>query len=170
MGTKNTTGQSYRGHFSPWVVNSLQERLLYLDNILEKPMEIKGWVNGNLYIQTKERLGIVPLPADIRKLVGMADFNPLSDRKPQHGYLAKMQGTRKAILPVHTAAEIALFHRLMEKNEAFNSRVSGPRWSDAVKVWNEEADKSDDIFYKASYFNILFSTLLTHQQAAYRTA
>lgn len=151
-------------------MNSLQERLLYLDNVLEKPMEIKGWVNGNLYIQTKERLGIVPLPADIRKLVGMADFNPLSDRKPQHGYLAQMQGTWKAILPVHTAAEIALFHRLMEKNESFNSRVSGPRWSDAVKVWNEEADKSNDIFYKASHANILFSTLLTYQRAAYRTA
>jgi len=141
-------------------VNSLQERLLFLDDVLENPMEIKGWINGNLYIQTKERLGIVPIPADIRKLMGMADFNPLSDRKPQHSYLARMQGTRKAILPVHTTAEITLFQCLMEKNEAFNSRISGPRWSDAVRVWNEEADKTDDIFYKVSYANILSTSLL----------
>jgi hypothetical protein len=144
------------------VVNSLQEHLLFLNDVLENPMEIKGWINGNLYIQTEERLGIVPLPADIRKLMGMADFNPLSDRKPQHSYLAQMQGTRKAILPIHTAAEITLFQRLMEENEAFNSRVSGPRWSDTVRVWNEEADKTDSIFYKASYANIL-PTLLTNQ-------
>jgi len=117
--------------------------------MLENPLLLDGWVNGNLYELTTETIGILAVPESLRHDYNMAKFDDeLADKNQKHRYLAQMQGTWKAILPVHTAAEIALFQRLMEQNEAFNSRISGPRWSDAVRVWNKEADTTDDIFYK----------------------
>ena len=83
----------------------------------------------------------------------MAEFNKFTTDKTQpHLYLARMQGTRKAILPVHTSAEHDLFRHLMKSNPVFNAQSSGPIWKLAVKVWNEFADKQPDIFYKVSVF------------------
>ena len=59
-----------------------------------------------------------------------------------------MQGTRKAILPVHTPEELGLFRKLMETNSAFNFQSTGPIWKLAIKVWNEYADTQDGIYYK----------------------
>ena len=149
MGTFNSTGKKYRGHFSIWITNKLQERLLFLREILINPLEMKGWVNGNLYLPTSEQIGILPVPDDVRVASGMAEFNPLSaDKKQSHFYLAHMQGTRKAILPVHTTAEQDLFRELMKTNPAFNTSGKGPMWKVAVKVWNEYADLHTGIFYK----------------------
>ncbi|KAF8801128.1 hypothetical protein BYT27DRAFT_7262351 [Phlegmacium glaucopus] len=79
----------------------------------------------------------------------MAEFNISTiDRKQPHLYLARMQGTRKAILPVHTPAEHDLFRNLMKSNPVFNAQSSGPIWKLAVKVWNEFTDKQPGIFYK----------------------
>jgi hypothetical protein len=119
--------------------------------VLVNPTQITGWVNGNLYLPTKERLGILPIPSDVRHSSGMAEFNIATiDKKQPHLYLARMQGTRKAILPVHTPAEHNLFRDLMKSNPVFNTQSSGPMWKLAVKVWNEFADtsKESDIFYK----------------------
>jgi len=77
VGTFNTTGKKYRGHYSIWTTNTLQERLLYLHDRFINPCEIKGWINGNLYIQTEERLGILPLPEDVRRSSGMASIIPI---------------------------------------------------------------------------------------------
>jgi hypothetical protein len=151
VGTFNTTGKKYRGHYSIWTTNTLQERLLYLRDRFINPCEIKpGWINGNLYIQTEERLGILPLPEDVRRSSGMAEYNPNLDTKHPHCYLARMQGTLKAILPIHTTEEHALFRKLMIEDPAFNSKTTGPSWKLAVRVWNQYADNSDNIFYKVS--------------------
>ena len=113
------------------------------------PVHITGWVNGSLYLPTRERLGILPIPSDVRQSSGMAEFNISTiDRTQPHLYLAQMQGTRKAILPVHTSAEHDLFRNLMKSNPVFNAQSSGPIWKLAVKVWNEFADKQPGIFYK----------------------
>ena len=82
----------------------------------------------------------------------MAEFNISTiDRTQPHLYLARMQGTRKAILPVHTSAEHDLFRTLMKSNPVFNVQSSGPIWKLAVKVWNEFADKQTGIFYKVCF-------------------
>lgn len=85
----------------------------------------------------------------------MAEFIPISSsgKKRPHLYLARMQGTRKAILPVHTPAERELFSKLMATNKAFNSLSTGPTWKLAVKVWNEHADVERDVYYKVRYYN-----------------
>ena len=132
-------------------MNQIQERLLFLHDILINPLEMKGWVNGNFYLATVERLGILPVPDDVRQSCGMAEFIPTSSNQKQpHLYLARMQGTRKAILPVHTPAERELFSKLMATNKAFNSHSAGPTWKLAVKVWNEQADAKPEIciYYK----------------------
>lgn len=122
---------------------------MFLHDVLKNPVEIRGWVNGNLYVPTSERMGILPIPEDVWHSSGMAKFSPvLNDQKQAHRYLAQKQGTRKAILPVHTPTEIDLFRHLMEANPAFNSTSSGPIWKLAVKVWNEIADREDGVFYK----------------------
>jgi len=61
-----------------------------------------------------------------------------------------MQGTLKAILPIHTTEEHTLFRKLMIEDLAFNSKTTGPSWKLAVRVWNKYADNSDNIFYKVS--------------------
>lgn len=121
------------------------------------PIHITGWVNGSLYLPTTEQLGILPIPSDVRHSSGMAEFNISTiDKKQPHLYLARMQGTRKAILPVHTPAEHSLFRDLMRSNPVFNTQSSGPIWKLAVKVWNEFADKESGIFYKVQFSVILY--------------
>ena len=70
-----------------------------------------------------------------------------------------MQGTRKAILPVHTPAEHNLFRDLMKSNPVFNTQSSGPMWKLAVKVWNEFADKESGIFYKVCLLPLIIRIL-----------
>ncbi|KAH9483209.1 hypothetical protein JR316_0005313 [Psilocybe cubensis] len=148
VGTFNSTGQRYRGHFSIWLTNSIQERLEYLRDVLINPLELTGWVNGNLYMQTSEVLGILPIPLEIRTSAGMTEYTPSLDRRQKHAFLAQMQKTRKPILPVHNPDEKQLFRHLMQKNPEYNSVSSGPIWKEAVKVWNHYADTEPTISYK----------------------
>jgi hypothetical protein len=110
---------------------------------------------------TRETLGILPVPGDIRDSSGMAPFVDIADhteKPPKHHFLAEMQGTRKAILPIHTASEKTLFRTLMESNQYFNpADGSLPNWNAAVKVWNAWADRTEDVWYKVRFF--LYLTL-----------
>lgn len=126
------------------------------------PNRITGWVNGNLYTSTNETIGIIPVPPDIRESSGMAEFNPNLDHNRKHHYLASKQGTRKAILPVHTPAEHALFKHFMKTDDAFGTRSKGPIWPQCVQVWNTYADTHEDVYYKVSLGGtfVLESTLL----------
>jgi hypothetical protein len=147
VGTYNSTGQHYHGHYSIWLTNELQEKLVYLQDILVTPRLITNWVNGNLYQKASESSGILPIPPDIRSQSGMSEYNPLLDAKQPHHFLAELQGTRKPILPIHTSEERELFSQLMRTNLAFNS-TSIPNWKEAVRVWNRYADVNMHISYK----------------------
>jgi hypothetical protein len=164
VGMFNSTGKKHHGHFSIWITNKLQEQLLFLGNILIDLIEMKGWVNGNLYLPTSEQLGILLVPDDVQLASGMAEFNLLSaDKKQPHLYLAHMQGTQKAILLIHTTAEQDLFCELMKTNLAFGTQEKGPIWKLAIKVWNEYADRETGIFYKVCLdflMILLYSELL----------
>ena len=151
VGTYNSTGQHYRGHYSIWLTNELQEKLVTLQEIFINPPIITNWVNGNLYQRSSEVFGILPIPADIKLRSGMAAYNPTTDAKQLHHFLASVQGTRKAVLPVHTQNEKKLFSQLMRSNPAFNSKTP-PNWKEAVKVWNRHADGDEQITYKVCLF------------------
>jgi hypothetical protein len=97
--------------------------------VLVNPTEITGWVNGNYYVPTTESLGILPIPLETRESSGIATYisGPITNiktgekKKPQrHDFLARMQGTRRPVLPVHTTAERLMFRTLITKNKEFN--------------------------------------------------
>ncbi|KAJ7242858.1 hypothetical protein B0H12DRAFT_1236604 [Mycena haematopus] len=52
-----------------------------IKDLLISPQLITGWVNGNLYQQTNETSGVLPIPDDIRNKYGVATFEPSLDFK-----------------------------------------------------------------------------------------
>lgn len=98
----------------------------------------------------------------------MAEYLPASPaQKQKHHFLAQRQGTRKAILPVHTTAEHDFFRKLMTESAVFNPPDGGqPQWTIGVKIWNAHADTQDEISYKvsASYVSWIYKSDLTTPQ------
>ncbi|KAF8057819.1 hypothetical protein FPV67DRAFT_1394478, partial [Lyophyllum atratum] len=140
VGTYNTTGKRFTGHFSIWVTNELQEMLCLVQHKLDQPRMITNWVNGNLYQQTEEVTGVLPIPDDIRSKSGMGAFIAGLHTKQAHGFLASMQGTRKPVLPVHSNEERDLFRELMSGDTGFNESMLGTNSDHAVQLWNSNAD------------------------------
>ncbi len=130
------------------MTNELQEKLIFLQDVLINPCLITNWVNGNLYQRSSEVFGVLPIPADIMLKSGMSGYNASVDYKQHHHFLAAAQGTRKPVLPVHTPDEKKLFTQLMRSDQAFNSTTALPNWNEAVKVWNRYAEVNAHVSYK----------------------
>lgn len=104
-------------------------------------------------------IGVLPIPLDVQRTNGLAEYikkveTPTGIAKPskrpsaRHDYLAMLQGTKKAVLPVHTPAEHKLFSTLMSTDPHFLTPSGVPNWDTGVKVWNQKADVTDGIYYK----------------------
>ncbi|KAG6894813.1 hypothetical protein C0992_004515, partial [Termitomyces sp. T32_za158] len=148
VGTFNTTGKKYASHDSIWLLNEIQELEITLSmaHPSTSPLEL-SFVNGNLYQQTIEAMGIMSIPALLRAEAGMLEFVESTDAAQKQAYLAKMQGTRRPILPINTIAERKLFNRLMRECDDFHSSTISIKLS-AVKIWNRYAETEEDIYYK----------------------
>jgi hypothetical protein len=78
-----------------------------------------------------------------------------------HHHLASLQGTRKAVLPVHNVAEKKLFRELMLGSNSFGNFSSPLQVDQGVKIWNAHADTREDIYYKVcwptkvAYFHVI---------------
>jgi hypothetical protein len=119
--------------------------------MLEDPLLLDGWINGNLYASTTETIGILTVPESLRHDYNMGKFDDeLADRKQKHRYLAQMQGTRKAILPVHTEDEKNIFRTMMADSSVFAAH----QWKKAASKWNERAETHPGLFYKV-FINVL---------------
>jgi hypothetical protein len=106
---------------------------------------VARWVNGNLYVQTTEVFGILPIPDPVQAFSGILKYD--EQIKPQqYAYLASKQATRFAVLGVHTSDEKTLFSRFMLTEPVF-MKEGGPDWPTAVRKWNE-ASNGRNIFYK----------------------
>ncbi|KAF6763325.1 hypothetical protein DFP72DRAFT_529407 [Ephemerocybe angulata] len=88
----------------------------------------------------------------------MRGYDPIVDSRRKQSHLAQLQGVSKAVLPVHTHRERALFSNLMQRHPAFNTGTAELNWKEAIRVWNRIADQDDQVFYK-----------LTEQLRAYLT-
>jgi hypothetical protein len=133
-------------------VNELEESKLLVSNLVPDISYRAGWVNSNLYQPTAESFGIVPIPSDICIATNMDRFDiGLQNSKQRHAYLAQKQGTRCAVLPVHTNAEFKLFSGFMRDPTFFISN-DVPKWSVIAKAWNRKANEDssslNSIFYK----------------------
>lgn len=150
VGTYNSTGKPYRGHFDISLTNRLQEMIILTENLIPENQRITGWVNGNLYAHTSEVIGILPIPEDIRTSSEMLAFDAsLPNMHTSQHFLALRQGTLKAVMPIHTPHEHKLFRELMSTHNAFRSQ-DGPYSKEAVRVWNHHANSEDDVYYKVS--------------------
>jgi hypothetical protein len=145
VGTYNSTGKQYHGHFDIWLTNKLQQFTLLNEDLFSESHLITNWVNGNYYVQTDEVFGILPIPSEVQQETGMQAFNPSLDSKQTHHFLASMQGTRKAVLPVHTLDEYQLFNKFMVHHDS--------NWTGLAQSWNREAEVKSTIYYKVTQFS-----------------
>ncbi|GLB43789.1 putative essential for the formation of DNA replication focal centers [Lyophyllum shimeji] len=148
VGTFNSTGRRYVGHYSIWITNALQETLCLVRHMLVNPREMTGWVNGNLYQLTTEVAGVLPIPRQVQSSLGMGTYESSLHSKQRHYFLASMQGTRKPVLPIHNSQERDLFRDFMIGDSGFNDPVSGPSWERAARLWNDTAEIKEGISYK----------------------
>jgi hypothetical protein len=150
VGTFNGTGLKYDRHYDIWTINALQEIILATQHLVPDSISAPNWVNGNLYQQSKEQFGIVPIPHQICTSSGLAAFDPGLDAQREHAFLAKRQGTRLAVLPLHTRAEYMLFTEFMKDPTLFSAPNGKPKWPQILQRWNRVAEQKSDIFYKVS--------------------
>ncbi|CAK5267877.1 unnamed protein product, partial [Mycena citricolor] len=165
VGTMNSTGKPFRGHFFIWLTNEIQEYESALEDVMQARQESSiCHVNGNFYLPTNEVSGVLPIPADIRVKAGMAPFDPVVNTKGQlHRHLASLQGTRKAVLPIHNEPEKLLFKTFMSGQQSFGNFTSDAQVNASVRAWNIHADTDKDIHYKLpeqlkAYYNGAWKT------------
>ena len=150
VGTPNRTGKKYSGHFDIWLYNQLQEVTERTRDLVPDSQAIRGWVNGTMYMPTKEVFGILPVPNDIRGKTAMQPYIPENTEKNKHSYLASKQGTRYAVMNIHTIEEKQTFAKLMWENPVFNRNNQDPDWHKAVEIWNSFHANGKTIFYKVN--------------------
>jgi hypothetical protein len=176
------TGKPYLGHFSIWITNEIQKHRLALgDQLVGRPSNLDSWVNTDFYQPTKEVIGVLPIPLDVQRTNGLSEYiknveTPTGVAKPpkrpsaRHDYLAMLQGTKKAVLPVHTPAEHKLFSTLMSTDLHFLTPSGVPNWEMGVKVWNRKANVTDGIYYKVrkSAPEVMIDYMAEYRILAYR--
>ncbi|KAJ7185978.1 hypothetical protein C8R46DRAFT_1208069 [Mycena filopes] len=147
VGHFNSTGHRYIGHDSIWLLNEIQELEITLGERYHcNPVQLL-WVNGNLYTKSEQTAGIIQIPKSTCELVEMQPFNEETDANQKQAYLAKMQGTRKPVLPVHTIAEKQLFSELMRTSPTFQKCSTSISLA-AAEIWNARAENTAEIYYK----------------------
>jgi hypothetical protein len=117
---------------------------------------LSGWINGDLFVQTKEIFGILPIPDAVKLSSHIIPYDDRS-RPKRFAYLARKQGSQFAVLSVHTESERDLFSELMHSDSAFCG-PGGPDFDSGTQKWNAYAD-GKTIFYKASTVRFFLSHL-----------
>ncbi|KAG6818718.1 hypothetical protein H0H93_002526, partial [Arthromyces matolae] len=174
VGTLNSTGKPYLGHYSIWLINELQEMLAFVQDVMPRAQQISGWVNGNLYKHTTEVFGVLPIPLELQQKTGMSEYQHELHAKHHHSFLASLQGTRKPVLPIHNDDERDVFRNLMANVGSFTCG-SGIDWEKLAKLWNGLANEQGKLSYKLSehlttYYNGEWATQSNVKQTLSVTA
>jgi len=146
VGTLNCTGTIYKGHFDIWLINHLQLQLEATKHLILDSQALTGWINGDLYTPAGERVGILSVPDALRATADI-ESHQSQDYIYKHAFLAQEQGTKYAVVSIHTNAEKALFKKLIQENSLFGQTNTLPDWRKVVRLWNRNAN-GRDIFYK----------------------
>src|ERR1700720_2814033 len=138
VGTFNCTGMAYIGHFDVWLTNQEQSLLEQTRYLMPDSPTLSGWVNGDLYTVTGETVGILPIPQLTRTAADIQSYtsSSLTENKMKHSFLAWRQGTKYAVISVHTTEEKTIF-----------KAGPTPDWKKCVLLWNQSAN-GRTIFYK----------------------
>jgi len=148
VGTFNKTGHKYSGHNDIWIYDTLQLMIEKSRHAVPMSYIIKGWINGLLYQPTSEVSGILPIPPSIQRNAGLQAIihNPTS--KLPHQYLANRQGTRFAVIGIHSSTEKKLFTQLMRENPSFNHDKKDPDWKSAIQIGIQNMQMERQYFIK----------------------
>lgn len=105
-------------------------------------------MNGDLYTPAGETVGILTIPDSTRAAADIQSYTALTDGKVRHAFLARQQGTKYAVMSVHTMEEKVLFKALMQDH--LGNSGTTPDWKRGVLLWNQSAN-GKDIFYKVCH-------------------
>jgi hypothetical protein len=147
VGTVNRSGKMYQGHYNVEVLNRLQISLESARHLVPNAPILRGWINGDLYIQGGETVGILALPEKTRNMAGILAHNPSTDSEFKHAYLAAQQGTKYAVMAVHSVEEKMHFTKMMQTFPGFCLPNLALNFKDGARTWNSEAN-GQTIFYK----------------------
>ncbi len=112
---------------------------------------ISGWVNGSDYEPSSESFEILPLSPASRDKLGMLAYHPqfAKDINMCHKHLTQQQGTRIAILPVHTPEERTIFRTLVKERKGEFAKKTQPNWVTVACLWASYCD-GKKVFYKVN--------------------
>jgi hypothetical protein len=128
------------------LVDILSTRL----TVIPAEFGLGGWLDGDKYLRSAEPFGILPLSSTQTHL-GLLPFHSefAKKKKTKHTYLARQQGTRIAVLPIHTKAERWLFAFLVSETHGLFAGPREPNWDAVAMRWAGHSD-GISIFYKVS--------------------
>jgi hypothetical protein len=125
---------------------------------------LKGWVNGDLYKLSGEKIGILPVSVQSCAMAVIKSYSHADDQHYKHAFLAREQGTKYAVMTVHTKTESSQFIKFLQEHPAFKKSDNPPDWKSGAKAWNRLAN-GVDIFYKVNldliFINCLFIAILS---------
>jgi len=148
VGTYNRSGKVFAGHYDIWLTNREQLLLEKTRHLIPDSSTFTGWVNGDLYTPAGETVGILTIPDSTRAAADIQSYTPLTDGKVRHTFLACQQGTKYAVMSVHTTEEKVLFKALMQDH--LGNSGATPDWKRGVLLWNQSAN-GKNIFYKVRH-------------------
>ncbi|OBZ79508.1 hypothetical protein A0H81_01196 [Grifola frondosa] len=107
-----------------------------------------GLMGTDMFTQLKCSASCLYL-TNIDQNIGMLVYHPqfAKEQEIRYQYLAKQQGTRVAVLPVHTKAERALFWLLVAQSDGMSAGKWKPNWQAVSPRWVDHSD-GKTIFYK----------------------
>jgi hypothetical protein len=162
----------YKGHFDPWLLHAIQEIRGDIQWTEPPPSN-----NGSMtttdplsFTTSSEQFGITRIPPEVRSdmhfggsptyeehsiqmssyFVELLSMSRLSGRtKNVYDYLASMQGTQYAVVPLHTKEEYELFHSSVKSGGEWSAAVTKPNFSAMAKWWSGKAKGMENsVFYK----------------------
>jgi hypothetical protein len=101
------------GHFDVWLTNQEQSFLEQTQQLMPDSPTLSGWVNGDLYTLTGETVRILSILNLTRAAADIQSYSSLIENEMKYSFLAWQQGTKYAVISVHTMEEKVLFKTLM---------------------------------------------------------
>ncbi|BGP51804.1 hypothetical protein JCM10450v2_007760 [Rhodotorula kratochvilovae] len=176
VGTYNRTGQRYNTHFRTTLLDRIQFLTKLTSPLVPAAPLLDHWVNGSMYVTTSETYGVLPITAAAAAnlFIDLSPSHPSFDptrilHRPaqsssptssvppkgkaaspeRHQQLAEYQGTRFAIVHVHTRAERELLSHLLTSPSIVSVTGKELRYLTLARRFNEVAN-GVEVFYKTS--------------------
>ncbi|KAJ7936744.1 hypothetical protein B0H13DRAFT_2303452 [Mycena leptocephala] len=151
LGSRHRDGVVYDGHYNPWIEDDID--IAYQSLPFDLPRQTRpGYINVSLFKPPHKTFIISELPQKVRDEFDIPPHDrpsPIDDKIPPmplvnlsgartdcYGYLASVQDTKFALVPMHTNEEYRLFNKkvreFMDTDGQPNFKVMAIWWSTQV--------------------------------------